>query len=106
MGLIANGLLVIFSRGRSGPRTGQRLNGRRRRRGTYHYLWWYVNGMKKERIAKDDGRYLIYYRFDDEEHSAAVNATGSKKSTCQTGSCDGTGPDDSSAGKGCGTCRN
>jgi hypothetical protein len=23
--------------------------------------------MKKERIAKDDGRYLIYYTFDDED---------------------------------------
>ena len=28
-------------------------------------------GMEKERITKDDGRYLIYYRFGDEQGEAA-----------------------------------
>ena len=66
----------------------------------------YDNCMEKERITKDDGRYLIYYRFGDEQDGAADRTKGTRKHGCQTDGCDGTSPDGSSAGKGGGTCRN
>jgi len=62
-------------------------------------------GMEKEQITKDDGRYLIYYRFHKEDDS--------KKHACQSGCCCGTSSgkeeartDAGKTGKGCGTCQN
>lgn len=35
--------------------------------------------MQKEKIIKDDGRYLIFYRFDDEEDAPAEKTGGSSQ---------------------------
>lgn len=64
------------------------------------------SSMEKEKIIKDDGRYLIYYRFGDESVDL-----GRAKRVC---GCNNSGTDCSNAqghgthfpkAKGCGTCR-
>lgn len=65
--------------------------------------------MEKERITKDDGRYLIYYRFGNEQGEAAkgkAHLGGNEGTPCK--GCCGTSPsvDDNKAGEGRKTCQN
>ncbi|NMB46880.1 MAG: hypothetical protein GX998_10800 [Firmicutes bacterium] len=48
------------------------------------------NGMEKEQITKDDGRYLIYYRFDDEKDGVGDDATVCRRHACPSSCCGGT----------------
>jgi hypothetical protein len=65
--------------------------------------------MEKERITKDDGRYLIFYRFDREKHMATddgANLSKNKATPCD--GCGGTSPsiDVKEAEGGQQTCQN
>ncbi|NLJ25212.1 MAG: hypothetical protein GX354_07285 [Firmicutes bacterium] len=66
-------------------------------------------GMEKERITKDDGRYLIYYRFGDEENRATKDkANLGKNAGSPCDGCCGTSPslDTNEGGKGRKACQN
>ncbi|NLY30115.1 MAG: hypothetical protein GX047_05730 [Firmicutes bacterium] len=67
--------------------------------------------MRKERITKDDGRYLIYYSFDDEASAGdEVNVFRSGDADGCGGCCSGKAKAVSGSEgqdrKGCGPCRN
>lgn len=66
-------------------------------------------GMEKERITKDDGRYLIYYRFGDEKDKATKDqANLGKNESSSSNGCGGISPsiDTNKAGEGRKTCQN
>ncbi|MGI6567741.1 MAG: hypothetical protein ACOX3I_10575 [Limnochordia bacterium] len=83
--------------------------------------------MQKERITKDDGRYLIYYSFDDEDEAGeagadetgaaqapdgsagargAADAAGEAGSSCCSGKAKAAGERKGQGRKGCGSCQN